>query len=84
VLETEETVSLPKLNLSYIRCMIITLSNTDFDANKPTKIYLCTSLALDRMLDELDSIDIQLLIDDDGISNIYTPEPFMLNHIYLN
>jgi len=64
--------------------MIITLSSTDFDPDKPTKIYFCTGLALDRMLDELDSIDIQSLIDYEGVSNIYTPEPFMLNHIYLN
>jgi len=84
VLETEETASLLKPNLSYIRCMIISLSSENTENQVSTKIYFCTQLDFNRIMDELECMDIDSLMDEEGVVGTVVQEPFMLNHIYLN
>lgn len=64
--------------------MIIGLSSLDPEPGKPFKIYFCTSLSFDEMIDEIDCIDMKSLIDMDGVASTEISEPFMLEHIYLN
>lgn len=64
--------------------MIIGLSRLDPEPGKPFKIYFCTSLPFEQMIDEIDTIDMKSLIDMDGVASTVDAEPFMLEHIYLN
>lgn len=64
--------------------MIIGLSSLDPEPGKPFKIYFCTALSFEKMIDEIDTIDMKDLIDLDGIATKNESEPFMLEHIYLN
>lgn len=84
MLETEETASLLKPNLSYIRCMIISLSSENTESQVPTRIYFCTQLEFNRIMEELECMDIDSLMDEEGVVGTQVQEPFMLNHIYLN
>lgn len=64
--------------------MIISLSTTDENPSGPTRIFFCTALPFERMLSELDTIDMNALVDDGGVETTTKAEPFLLEHIYLN
>lgn len=64
--------------------MIISFHKIDDETQNPTILYMCTRMSFERMLEEIASIPMDDLVGDDGIGTVYTDEPFMLDHIYLN
>jgi hypothetical protein len=64
--------------------MIISFHKHEDDTQNPTILYMCTTMTFERMLEEIASMQMDDLIGDDGIGPMYSDEPFMLDHIYMN
>lgn len=63
--------------------MIISISACADDEVLEYKIYLCSTLDFNRLIEEIINIDLNDIIDDDGVE--YTEiDPFLLRRIYLN
>ena len=63
--------------------MIISISAYVDDEILEHTIYLCSTLDLKRLVEEVVSMDIEGMLDDDGIEYTET-DPFLLSRIYLN
>jgi len=64
--------------------MIISFNKIDDNSNSLVVLHMCTTFSFERILDEVACIEMNDIINDDGIGPINPCEPFMLDHIYLN